>query len=329
VPAQDLVQVLSALPAQTDPRLLVSTAHFDDAGVAQLTPEIALVQTVDFFPPVVDDPWWFGRIAAANALSDVYAMGAVPFSALNILAFPTDKLPLEVMATILKGGADALREAGALLLGGHSVVDEGIKYGVAVTGTVRPGSQVINGGARPGDLLYLTKPLGTGCITTAARKDKAGAAELAEACASMGRLNRAAAEALVATGVHAATDVTGYGLLGHGFEMADASGADLVLSARALPLLPGARELMGRGFASGGAGRTLAHLGARFVAEGGVDETSVKLAADSETSGGLLIAVAPERAAALEDALRARGVPVHAIGRVETPSGPPRMRLGP
>jgi selenide, water dikinase len=329
VPAQDLVQVLSALPRQSDPRLLVDATHFDDAGVARLTPEIALVQTVDFFPPVVDDPWWFGRIAAANALSDVYAMGAVPFSALNIIAFPTDKLPLEVMSTILAGGGDALAEAGVMLLGGHSVVDEGIKFGVAVTGTVRPGAEVINGGARPGDALYLTKPLGTGCITTAARKDKAEEAELAGACASMGRLNRAASEAMVAAGVHAATDVTGYGLAGHAHEMAAASAADLVFSAGALPLLPGALRLAERGLLSGGAARTEAHLRERLVVDAAVPAPLRRLIADSETSGGLLIAVAPERAEALEEQLRARAVPVHRVGRVEPPSGEPRVRFEP
>jgi selenide,water dikinase len=308
------VQVLSALPKQTDPRLLVDSAHFDDAGVARLTDDIALVQTVDFFPPVVDDPWWYGRIAAANALSDVYAMGATPFSALNIVAFPVGELPLEVLATILQGGCDALAEAGALLLGGHSVTDSGIKYGVAVTGTVRPGEQVTNGGARPGDVVYLTKPLGTGCITTAARKDKAADDVLRGACESMGRLNRAACEALREAGVRAATDVTGYGLLGHGFELAAASGLELQLSAAALPLLPGARDLMQRGHASGGAARTLAHLGARLAIDPGVDPLLQRLAADSETSGGLLLAIAPTRAAALEDALTRRGVPVHRIG---------------
>ena len=321
------MQVLSALPKQSDPRLLVDTSHFDDAGVAAVTPELALVQTVDFFPPVVDDPWWFGRIAAANALSDVYAMGAQPFSALNIVAFPVGELPLEVLGTILKGGADALAEAGALILGGHSIVDTGIKYGVAVTGTLRPGAQVTNSGARPGDALYLTKPLGTGCITTAARKDKADPAQLLAACESMGRLNRDACDAMVEAGVHAATDVTGYGLLGHAFEMAAGSGVELALSASALPLLAGARDLMSRGFASGGAARTLAHLGARLVIERTVDPVLQKLAADSETSGGLLIAIDPARAEALEAALRRRNVPVHRIGEARSRSEGGALRL--
>jgi selenide,water dikinase len=321
------VQVLSRLPKQSDPRLLVDMGHLDDAGVALLTPEIALVQTVDFFPPIVDDPWWFGRIAAANALSDVYAMGARPFSALNIVAFPLGELPLEVLATVLEGGSDALAEAGVLLLGGHSITDTGLKFGMAVTGTVRPGEQVTNGGARPGDRLYLTKPLGTGSLTTAARKDAADAAQLRAACESMGRLNRAACEALVEAGARGATDVTGYGLLGHAFEMAAASGVELLLRAAELPLLAGARELVAAGFASGGAARTLAHLGPRLVVSEGVDPLLTRLAADSETSGGLLIAIAPDRERALQDALAQRDVPVHLIGEVGAPVSGGRLHL--
>jgi selenide,water dikinase len=208
-------------------------------------------------------------------------------------------------------------------------VDDGVKYGVAVTGLVKPGEQVTNAGARPGDRLYLTKPLGTGCLTTAARKRKVSAAVLQTAMESMGRLNRAAAEAMVATGVHAATDVTGYGLIGHAFEVAVASGVDLLLRADALPLLPGAREAMAAGHVSGGAARTRAHLGARLVVGAGVDEVLVSLAADSETSGGLLIAVDPARAPALEQALAAGGVPVHAIGVAHEPAtaGAPAVHL--
>ena len=323
------MQVLSHLPPQTDPRLLVGTGSFDDAGVAAVTPELALVQTVDFFPPVVDDPWWYGRIAAANALSDCYAMGAVPFSALNIVAFPSDELPLEVLGTILAGGADALREAGAMMLGGHSVVDAGIKYGLAVTGLVRPGEQVTNAAARPGDVLVLTKSLGTGCITTAARKEKAGEDELRGACEQMGRLNRAAAEAMRAAAVQAATDVTGYGLLGHAFEMAAGAGVQLAFSAGALPLLPGAERLMARGFASGGAARTLRHLGDRLAVAPGVPEVRLRLAADSETSGGLLLAVPEARLEALLAALAERGEPGHRVGRVDAPAPGGRVVLDP
>lgn len=321
------MQVLSTLPPQTDPRLLVSNSGFDDAGVAALTDDVALVQTVDFFPPVVDDPWWFGRIAAANALSDVYAMGGEPFSALNIVVFPVDKLPLEVLSTILQGGADALNEAGVMMLGGHSVVDEGVKYGVAVTGTVKPGEQVTNAGAQPGDRLYLTKALGTGCLTTAAKKGKLDAELLASAQEQMGALNRAAGEAMRAVGVHACTDVTGYGLVGHAHELAVASDVALTLSASAMPLLSGARDMMSRGFASGGAARTLAHVGAGLSVDDDVDEVDRKLAADSETSGGLLISVAPDRAEALESALRERDVLVAPIGEVTAAANDVRIHL--
>jgi selenide,water dikinase len=321
------VQVLSTLPKQTDPRLLVSNSGFDDAGVAALSDDVALVQTVDFFPPVVDDPWWFGRIAAANALSDLYAMGADPFSALNIVVFPVEKLPLEVLSTILKGGADALNEAGVMMLGGHSVADEGVKYGVAVTGTVKPGEQVTNAGAEVGDRLYLTKALGTGCLTTAAKKGKLDAELLETAQEQMGALNRAAGEAMRAVGVHACTDVTGYGLIGHAHELAAASDVALTLSSSAMPLLPGARDMMKRGFASGGAARTLAHVGAALAVDDDVDDVDRKLAADSETSGGLLIAVAPDRAEALEAALRERDVLVAAVGEVTAAQDGVRIHL--
>jgi selenide,water dikinase len=321
------VQVLSGLPAQTDPRLLVGTSTFDDAGVALVSPELALVQTVDFFPPVVDDPWWYGRIAAANALSDIYAMGATPFSALNLVAFPTSELPLSVLGTILQGGGDAVREAGAMMLGGHSIVDTGIKFGLAVTGTVAPGKQVTNAGAQAGDVLYLTKPLGTGCLTTGARKQQVDEAVMQAAMESMGRLNKAACEAMVAVGVNAATDVTGYGLIGHAAEMAEGSGVELVLEAGSLPLLAGAEAAMRAGLGSGGAGRTLKHLGPRLAVEGGVDESFQRLAADSETSGGLLIAVPPAREAALRQALEERGVLAQRIGAARARSGAVAIRL--
>lgn len=309
------------LPKQTDPRLLVGSEHFDDAGVAALPDGSALVQSVDFFPPVVDDPWWFGRIAAANALSDLYAMGAVPFSVLNIVIFNTKALPMDVLGTILKGGSDAVTESGAMMLGGHSVEDEGVKYGLAVTGLVKAGEQVTNGGAKVGDALYLTKRLGTGCVTTAARKGKVGDDDLLAACRQMGQLNKAAAEAMREASVHAATDVTGFGLLGHAHEMAAASGVRLVFAAKDLPLLPTARDLMKRGFASGAAARTLSHLADRLSFDRGVDDITRRLAADAETSGGLLLAVPEERTHRLERALDKRGLLIARVGRVEAGSG--------
>lgn len=321
------MQVLSSLPKQDDPRLLVGSSHFDDAGVLKVNDDLAIVQSTDFFPPVVDDPWWFGRIAAANALSDLYAMGAKPLSVLNLVVFNNDTLPMSILGDILKGGEDAVREAGAVTLGGHSVSDEGIKFGLAVTGTLRPGDQVTNGGVCVGDRLYLTKALGTGCITTAARKGKASAEELDAAQRQMGALNAAAADAMKAASVQAATDVTGFGLAGHGHEMALASGVDLVFSAAALPLLDGAVRLMGKGFASGGAARTQAHLGESLVVEAGVDKVLKMLATDSETSGGLLLAISEESAARLEQELAARDVPVWCIGRAEAATGTPRIRL--
>jgi len=315
------VQVLSKLPQQDDPRLLVGADHFDDAGVALLPDGSALVQSVDFFPPVVDDPWWFGRIAAANALSDLYAMGATPFSALNLVVFNTKALPMEVLGSILEGGSHALTEAGVMLLGGHSVEDEGVKYGMAVTGLVPAGQQVTNAGARPGDVLYLTKRLGTGCLTTAARKGKVSDQDLEAACQQMGALNKAAAEAMRAAEVRACTDVTGFGLLGHSHELAAASGVRVALVGRDLPLLSGARELMTRGFASGGAARTLSHLKDVLQLHPDVDDVTTRLAADSETSGGLLMAVPEARVAQLEQELEQRELLVARVGRVEAGEG--------
>jgi len=321
------VQVLTALPKQTDPRLLVGADHFDDAGVARLPDGSSLVQSVDFFPPVVDDPWWFGRIAAANALSDLYAMGAVPFSALNLVVFNTKKLPMEVLQRILEGGADAVAEAGAMTLGGHSVEDEGVKFGLAVTGLIAAGTGdgsgrgVTNGGARPGDVLYLTKRLGTGALTTAAKAGKLDDELIDAAARQMGALNKAAAEAMVAAGVQAATDVTGFGLLGHASEMAAASDVRLVFPAAQLPRLEGADWALGKGLASGGTKRSLEFLADRLTIADGVGKVDMQLASDSETSGGLLLAVPEDRAAALEAELGKRDVAALVVGRVEAGAG--------
>lgn len=322
------MQVLSALPAQTDPRLLVGTSTFDDAGVAAVSPDLALVQTVDFFPPVVDDPWWYGRIAAANALSDIYAMGATPFSALNLVAFPTDALPLSVLATILQGGADALREAGAMMLGGHSIVDTGIKFGLAVTGLVVPGQQVTNSGARAGDVLYLTKPLGTGCLTTGARKDQVDEAVLRGAMESMGALNRLACEAMVAVGVNAATDVTGYGLAGHALHLAEASDVTLVIDVPKLPLLPGATDLVRATHFSRANKTNREHVEGRLRVEAGrgADPAAIEFLYDPQTSGGLLIAVPAERAKDLVARCRRGGLADAAIiGSVRERDGDVRL----
>ena len=245
--------MLRRLPRTHDPRVLVGHETSDDAAVYQLSPTEAVVETVDFFTPVVDDPFLFGRIAAANAFSDIWAMGARPLFALNLVGFPVAKLPMETMGEILRGGADAAAEAGAPILGGHSIDDPEPKYGLAVTGLVHPDHILRNVGARPGDRLLLTKPLGSGIVTTAIKRGVAEPAVVDRAVAVMSALNRAAGEALAASGaVHALTDITGFGLLGHALEMAQGSGVTLRLDARAVPILEGVRALAEKDVAPGG-----------------------------------------------------------------------------
>jgi selenide, water dikinase len=311
-----LAQVLRHVPVATDPRILVDASSRDDAAVFQLAPDRAIVATVDFFTPIVDDPYDFGRIAAANAFSDVYAMGATPLFALNLVGWPREVLPFELLGEIIRGGADVARAAGAFVLGGHSVDDPEPKYGMVAIGEVHPDKIVTNAGARPGDALVLTKPLGTGVLSTALKRDLASEADLTGAVEIMTALNAAAARAMLAVGVHAATDVTGFGLLGHLRTLLEASGAAAELEAAAVPLLPGAREAVERG-AVPGTTRNAASVAdaVRFAA--GVDETARLLLADAQTSGGLLIAVAPDRADALVAALRRENTPAAAvIGRV-------------
>jgi selenide,water dikinase len=278
---------------------------------------------VDVFTPIVDDPFAFGLVAAANALSDVYAKGGRPLLALNVVGFPRT-LPLDILAEILRGGAEKAAEAGVLIVGGHSIDDPEPKYGLAVTGLVHPRRFVTNGGARPGDAIYLTKPLGTGVITTGIKQEKTPPALAAEVVRIMSVLNRAASEAMMEVGVHAATDVTGYGLLGHLHEMVAASGVSATVSAAAVPLIDGARELGGAGAVAGGTARNLEWLADKVRWAPEIDEVTRILLADAQTSGGLLIAVAPERAEALEAALRSRRVETIArIGAVGAPTAPP------
>src|SRR5262245_38139838 len=232
-----MAQVLRQLERPTHPDLLVGTETFDDAGVFRLTDEIALVQTTDFFPPLVDDPFDFGRIAAANALSDVYAMGGEPLTCLNIVCFPDRELDPQVLVDILRGGADTAAKAGAVIVGGHSVRDAEVKYGMAVTGRVHPKRILTNAGAQPGDVLVLTKPIGSGVLCTAAKQDKLPQEELREAIEVMAALNKPGRDAAVAVGVNACTDITGFGLVGHAFEMAEGSGLTVELNAANVPLL--------------------------------------------------------------------------------------------
>jgi selenide,water dikinase len=302
------------LPSVVDPNVLVGFATSDDAAVYRLTGELAAVATVDFFTPVVDDPYDFGRVAAANALSDVYAMGARPVFALSIVGFPTKTLPLDVLGAILRGGADVAREAGIFIVGGHSIDDNEPKYGLAVYGLVHPEHVVRNSTARAGDVLILTKPIGTGIVSQAIKKGAASADEIAAAVAVMTTLNRAASEAMIEVGVHAATDVTGFGLLGHLHELAHASGLVATVEARAVTLVAGARRLAEAGVLPGGSKRNRAFVDPWTRYDGGVDEVIRTILCDAQTSGGLLIAVAPDKAEALLAELCARGVPGLVMG---------------
>lgn len=308
--------MLRELPRVTDPNLLVGVDHFDDAGVYRLDASTALVTTLDFFPPLVDDPFEFGRIAAANALSDVYAMGGRPVTVLNIVGFPDKDLPLELLGEILRGGAERVTAAGAVVAGGHSVRDAEVKYGLSVTGVIHPDRILTNGGAEVGDALVLTKPIGSGVLTSVAKAGKIGESDLAEAIDVMTDLNAGACEAMLEVGVHAVTDVTGFGLVGHGHELAEASGVTLEFDALRVPLLEGTMRWAREGIVTRTHRDNLSYLGDRFAAEG-VDETLVKVLADAQTSGGLLIAVAPDHADRLVEALKRRKTRAAAIvGRV-------------
>jgi selenide,water dikinase len=288
-----LDQVLGRIPRAPNENVLVGFDTSDDAGVYRLTPECALVQTVDFFTPIVDDPYTFGAIAAANALSDVYAMGGAPLSALSIVAYPAQG-DLEDLVAILSGGAAKMREAGCAVIGGHSVADDEIKFGYAVTGTIDPRRVIRNAGARPGDALYLTKRIGTGVISTALKRGFADPAHVEASVRSMLELNRAAAEAMQAAGAHACTDVTGFGLIGHAREMAVASGVTLEIEAARVEFLPGAVEYALRGALPGGLknNRDFASCAAEVTRE--LPPEIESLLYDPQTSGGLLISLPAE-----------------------------------
>lgn len=315
---KDLGEVLSHLPLAQDPNLLVGAATGDDAAVYRLAPGVLSAHTVDFFPPIVDDAYEFGAIAAVNAMSDVYAMGGRPLLALSVACFPED-LPRETLGRILRGAADAAREAGVVIGGGHTVKDPELKFGLAVAGIVEEASLLTNAAARPGDALVLTKPIGTGIVTTAAKAGECGAETLAEAAQTMRRLNRGASEAAVAAGARAATDVTGFGLIGHLAGMMRASGASARAELRRVPLLPGARGLLERGFAPGGTRANLDAANATTDWDAALSEDDRLLLCDAQTSGGLLIAVPQERLSALEAELAVRGEPCAVIGVVAAP----------
>jgi selenide,water dikinase len=314
-----LEQLLAGLvPAEAD-ELIVGLDPADDAAVYRLDDERALVFTVDFFPPLVDDPADFGAIAAVNALNDVYAMGGVPLLALSIAAFP-EELPTEVVAAVIEAADECVRGAGALLAGGHTIRDDEPKYGLAVVGTVRPDAVWTKSTARPGDALFLTKPLGTGLVLHGAKRGLAGEAEVASAVRLMRTLNRDAAEALRPFQPSAVTDVTGFGLLGHACEMASRSGVRIEIDAESLPVLDGALDVARAGERTGGDRRNREYAG-EAVALDGVSDELVALAYDPQTSGGMLVSLPAPQTVTLEATFRTQGQTLHRIGRVEEGRG--------
>jgi selenide, water dikinase len=321
----DLQEVLAGLKhpvgvsAEAERALLVGLGTADDAAVYRLTPEMAIVETVDFFPPVVDDAWTWGAVAAVNAMSDVYAMGGEVLFALAVAGFPRD-FDKKIITEVFRGGAEKVAEAGGVIAGGHTVFDAEPKYGLCVTGRVDPDRILIKGGLRRGDRVFLSKPLGTGVITTAAKNEKAPAAVLEGAVASMLRLNRVAARVAREAGAAGATDITGYGVIGHTTEMIDASGVGVAFSASRLPLLPGALALAEAGSFSGGQGRNRryleASLGSRLQIDPTVPAPLVSMLTEAETSGGLLFSVTPDRAGSVIAAFRGAGEECWEVGEV-------------
>jgi selenide,water dikinase len=291
----------------------VGIERAEDAGVYKLTDELAIIQTLDFFTPIVDDPYAFGQIAAANALSDVYAMGGQPLTAMNIVCFPEKTMAMSVLRDILVGGLDKMREAGVLLVGGHSVEDEELKYGLSVTGTIHPARVVLNTGARAGDRLILTKPLGTGIISTAIKGDMVDEGAIAKIVKSMATLNKEAAELMQAIGVHACTDVTGFGLLGHAAEMVEGADVGMVIDSAAVPFFPEAKELAEMGMIPGGLHRNRDFRKSMIDIAEGIPRYLEDILFDPQTSGGLLITVPAPKAAELLDKMHTEGVTEAAI----------------
>ncbi len=315
-----VLQPLQGMFGAAVPDLLVGLGSADDAAVYRINEEQAIVATTDFFPPVVDDPFSFGAIAAANALSDIYAMGGKPLFCLNLVGFPDD-LDAAILTDILRGGAEKVRESGAVIAGGHTITDHEPKYGLAAIGIAHPGRIWTKGGAEPGDVLLLTKPLGTGVVTTALKNEAATETDVASAVASMSLLNRAAAEALRLPGidVHACTDVTGFGLLGHALEMAEQSQVSMVLRAGAFGWLPGALQYAAAGHIPGGTARNSRHLAGHVVFANDVTEPERLLLYDPQTSGGLLVSISAESLECARRELTAAGVPGYVVGRVVPP----------
>lgn len=330
----DLRSVLARLPVSNDPRVLVGHSTSDDAAVIRLTDNLALVETVDVFPPIVDDPFDYGRIAAANALSDVYAMGARPLNALSFVAWPVQSIGLGPLGRVFEGAAAICNDAGISISGGHSIVDEEPKFGLFVTGLVHPERIISNAGLRPDDVLVLTKPLGTGILTTAVKRGRMPIEELSEAIRSMTTLNRAAAEAMIAAQAHAATDITGFGLLGHLGNMLRASseasgrhlGAHVVFDQ--VPVFAHVRSYLADGLCPAGTRRNLQYAASSVTFSAAVGESEQLLLADAQTSGGLLIAVEEAKLASLIADLGARGVQTAAsVGRIIETGAPGHIEV--
>jgi selenide,water dikinase len=314
-----LAEVIRDIPQSSHPNLLVGFNKADDAGVYRINDHQALVQTVDFFPPIVDDPYNFGRIAAANALSDIYAMGGTPVTALNIVGFPSGMAPA-ILTDILRGGSEKVEEAGAVVVGGHSIKDKELKYGLAITGLVNPNRIMTNATARPGDKIYLTKPLGTGLITTGIKQNRVSSQLTTIVTRQMAQLNRPAAELMVKVGASAATDITGYGLLGHAYEMATASGVSIRIYTELLPLLPEALQLAEAHMIPGGAVANREFLEGKYIAEKEIEPNLEHVLFDPQTSGGLFIAMPEEVCQQFEQGLEDASVFAQLVGRVE-PAG--------
>ena len=309
----DLAEALSGLALISDPNLIVGMERAEDAGVYKLTEELAIIQTLDFFTPIVDDPYAFGQIAAANALSDVYAMGGKPLTAMNIVCFPEGTMAISILKEILAGGLDKMHEAGVMLVGGHSVEDQELKYGLSVTGIIHPKQVVLNTGAEAGDRLILTKPLGTGIISTALKGNVADEATVAKITRSMATLNRKAAELMQAAGVHAGTDVTGFGLLGHAAEMIEGSDVSMVIHATAVPFFPEAKGLAEMGLLPGGLHRNREFRKDMVSIDEEIPDYLADILFDPQTSGGLLIAVPAARAEKLLEKMHKEGIGEAAI----------------
>jgi selenide,water dikinase len=304
VAAGSLRDLVQQLPRREHPDLLVGNDTMDDAAAWRLNDETALLQTIDFFTPILDDPWDFGQVAAANALSDVFAMGGTPLTALTVLAYPVERFGPEVLQALMEGAIEKIHEAGALLVGGHSIDDDTLKLGFAVTGTAHPERLWSNRGARPGDALILTKAVGTGTLTGAVKNDERSYAQIGEAIASMAQLNRLELPAELREAVHAATDVTGFGLLGHGLNLARSSGVTLAFEAPSVPLLEHAADTLTAGILTKAHGSNTAYVQAETSGRDALSEVAWWSLVDPQTSGGLLLSVEPEVADALLDALR-------------------------